>query len=286
MRSPIIKKDLKVLSRSMKFSWGIFAYEMLLAIVFFLTLSVFNTTSSYMGGPSSNRNLYETYVYFFPIIGIAQLCMIALVVPVITASAISGEREHKTMDVLLTTAITPPQIVMGKIGTAIIRVMVFVIASVPLMAISFTVGGMSWLQLLLYIVMAFFLGFLTGSVGVMCSSLCKKSISAIILSYIIYLGLYGLPFVGFLIEYLIHPYSSTYYITPFILLIDPIVSFIAYYVQLLSDERQLDIFDNSIKFYEILTNVYVWITVSLVVQTGLAILFSWIASRRLKKSTE
>ena len=74
--NPIVKKDLKVISRSMKFSWGLFAYECILGIIFFfvmLAMGAFTTLT----GSQRNTDIYEGFVAFFPIIGVAQLCMIS-----------------------------------------------------------------------------------------------------------------------------------------------------------------------------------------------------------------
>ncbi len=38
--NPIVKKDIKVQSRSMKICWGLFAYELILALVFLLKMYV------------------------------------------------------------------------------------------------------------------------------------------------------------------------------------------------------------------------------------------------------
>ena len=38
--NPIVKKDIKVQSRSMKMSWGVFSYELILALVFFLSMLI------------------------------------------------------------------------------------------------------------------------------------------------------------------------------------------------------------------------------------------------------
>lgn len=38
--NPIVKKDVKVQARSMKICWGVFAYELILALVFFLAMSI------------------------------------------------------------------------------------------------------------------------------------------------------------------------------------------------------------------------------------------------------
>ena len=37
--NPIVKKDVRVQSRSMKICWGVFAYDAILALVFFLAMA-------------------------------------------------------------------------------------------------------------------------------------------------------------------------------------------------------------------------------------------------------
>ena len=38
--NPIVKKDLQVTARSMRFSWGVFAYEGVLMLAFLLALAI------------------------------------------------------------------------------------------------------------------------------------------------------------------------------------------------------------------------------------------------------
>ncbi|MBO4863602.1 MAG: ABC transporter permease subunit [Eubacterium sp.] len=282
VNSPIIKKDLKVISRSMKFSWGLFAYEVVLTIVFLFSLSIMSVSRSYTG-VYSNTDMYSGYIYFFPIVGITELIIIALIVPIITASSISGERERKTMDVLLTTTITSTNIILGKIGSAVIRVMIFIIASLPLLSVSFIVGGLSWITLLEYVVMAFIFACFAGSVGTFASSVCRKSITAIILSYVIYLGVYGIPFVGWLSEFLVNTSRTTYYLSPLALLVDPVFTFIVFFVTRLTSEEVIGIFfDNSNGIWQLLSNDNLYIVLSEIIQIALTAVFVVLASNRIR----
>ena len=43
--NPIVKKDLQVAARSMRMSWGLFAYEAVLALAFMLALLVIQDNS-------------------------------------------------------------------------------------------------------------------------------------------------------------------------------------------------------------------------------------------------
>ena len=203
--NPIIKRDVRVQSRSMKICWGVFAYELILALAFFLAMMIIQEESRY-----SVNNIYSTLILLYPVLGVTQLVILALIVPVRTASAISGEKERQTFDIMMTTSMTPFSIIMGKVMTAIIQSMFFVVASMPIMALSFVVGGMSWGYLLLFIAVALLMSFFAASIGILCSSLCKRSVSAVIMSYGFYLIFFGATALPILLaEYV--SYSSSYY---------------------------------------------------------------------------
>ncbi|MCQ2520848.1 MAG: ABC transporter permease subunit [Lachnospiraceae bacterium] len=172
--NPILRKDVKIQARSMKFAWSLFAYEMVLAVIFALSMAVISEVSG---------SDYKSVVSLFPIIAIAQLGIIALVVPIVTASSISGERERQTFDILLMTPLSPFRIVFGKVTTAVVRVMFFVIGSVPIMAISFTYGGMSWGVLFLFILLCIVYAFFLGSIGIFCSTISRKAILCVLLAF-------------------------------------------------------------------------------------------------------
>ena len=58
--NPIVKKDLKVISRSMKYSWGLFAYEAVLGVAFIITMLIIGFDySSFGGGIRNNIDMYE-----------------------------------------------------------------------------------------------------------------------------------------------------------------------------------------------------------------------------------
>ncbi len=137
--NPIVKKDVRVQSRSMKICWGVFAYDAILALVFFLAMAIIRQEIRYSDG-----NVYGAMVWLYPILGVTQLVILGVVVPVRTASSISGEKERQTFDIMMTTGMTPFSVILGKVMTAIVQSMFFVVASMPIMALCFTIGGMSW----------------------------------------------------------------------------------------------------------------------------------------------
>lgn len=277
--NPIIKKDLRVTSRSMKLAWELFAYVAILEIIFMLIFSAFRSYASY----ADNTELYQAYVVFFPVLAITQLGIIALAIPVITASSISGERERGTLDTLLTTTASLNSIVFGKMMSAVIRVMIFIIASIPLMAVSFMVGGLSWLVLLEFLVLSFVYAVLAGSIGVYCSSRCKKTITSVITSFGIYFVIYALSFVPMIVAAIMFSGSrgsaleDALKATFSIQLINPVVNFVVFFLSRLTSEDFLeDIYDNIF-----LGSTNMWIILSVIAQLALAVFFLRLAAKRI-----
>lgn len=192
--NPIVKKDVKVQSRSMRICWGVFAYELILALVFFLTMLTIQQNNRY-----SSQNIYSQMVWLYPVLAVTQLVILGLVVPIRTASSISGEKERQTFDIMMTTSMTPFSVIWGKVLTAVVQSMLFVFASMPVMALPFIIGGMPWSALFWFLVIAILLSLFAASIGILCSSLCRKTVSAVILSY----GFYFLFFVGTVLPFIV-----------------------------------------------------------------------------------
>lgn len=183
--NPLVKKDIKVQSRSMKISWGLFAYEAIMAVVFLVAMVMIKQQSRW-----SYDNIYSMIVKLYPVLTITQFLIIGLVVPVRTASTISGEKERQTFDIMMTTSMTEFSIVWGKVLAAIIQSMFYVAAAMPVLAMVFVIGGLSLAYLFWFLAIAVLASLFSASIGIYCSSVCKKSVSAVIMSYILYLGFF------------------------------------------------------------------------------------------------
>lgn len=230
--NPIVKKDLQVTARSMRLSWGLFAYDVVLVLAFLLALAVIQGESS---NYYSSRNIYSYLIYLFPVLAVAQVCIVALIAPIITASSISGEKERQTFDIMLTTCMSPFSIVLGKVISAVIRILFFVAAGMPVMALSFVVGGLAWSSLLYFVLTIILLSVFSGSIGILCSSFCRKSISAVVLSFVIYFVVYILTFVPIILK-LLWTEGDSVGEAPLFLLVNPGVFFEEFFMQLMMGE--------------------------------------------------
>ena len=288
--NPIVKKDVKVQSRSMKICFGVLAYELILALVFFFAMFIIQENNTYY-----SDNIYSELVGLYPVLAITQFVILGVIVPVRTASSISGERERQTFDIMMTTGMTPFSVVAGKVMTAIVQSMLFIAASLPIMALSFVVGGMSWSYLFWFFAIALLISVFSASIGILCSSLCKKSVSAVIMSY----GFYLIFFIGTLVPSILYEiYSINYWYNgssvqsgysygenfALTLLINPAV-YLAEFVALVMTGES--IWDNSFDMTTVggpirfLADGNHWIIASTVLFLAVSFLFLWLAARRI-----
>ena len=239
--NPIVKKDLQVTARSMRISWGLFAYEAVLTITFLLALSIIQQLSSQF---YSNSNVYAYLLYLFPVLSVAQVCIVALIVPVMTASAISGEKERQTFDIMLTTCMSPFSIVLGKVMSAVLQILFFVAAGMPIMALAFVAGGLSWSYLFYFVLTIILLALFSGSIGILCSAFCRKSITAVILSFVFYIATCGLTFLPMLLRYLF-AYENGAGESLLFLLFNPIIFYEEFFMQLMTGESLFGVEDSN-----------------------------------------
>lgn len=290
--NPIVKKDVKVQSRSMKICWGVFAYELILALVYFLAMSVIQNTRMY-----STANIYSYIVWLYPVLAVTQLVILGMVVPVRTASSISGEKERQTFDIMMTTSMSPFSIILGKVMTAIVQSMFYVVASMPIMALPFIIGGMSWAYLFLFLGIAVLVALFSASIGIFCSSLCKKSISAVILSYVFYLVF----FLGTAVPPLVYSailsnmrynllsvpqiyvsIEANFYLS---LLFNPAVYLVEFFSRVMAGESVVNTLatinggTKNIGPINLVTTGNRWMIMSTILFVGVSLLFLWLASK-------
>jgi len=118
-----------------------------------------------------------------------QTLIVAVLAPASTAGAISGEREHQTLDLLAVTPISSLAIVVGKLFSALAWVFILVLASVPISGLVFLFGGVGPDDLVrgYIVVLATALAF--GSIGLFFSSWLKRTGASTGLTFVVMLVL-------------------------------------------------------------------------------------------------
>lgn len=280
--NPILKKELQISSRSVKIPMVIMGYNLLLAMIAIIAIAITNGTAlSYSYDYSSLHTI-------FPFIVCAEIGMISLFVAVITGSSISGEREKQTLDVMLTTPMTPLSIAIGKMSSVIVKIMMFVVSSIPILSISFVLGGMSWLALLEFVGITVFMCIYVGSIGVFCSSLVKKSMMAALLTILIGTAISVLTIVILIVAAAFYSMLLSRNLTvtigawPLVLLFNPYSVILDFIARVMNADGIYGLFStdlsNDIPGYVIALSRF-WTVISITVNMGIASIFMWLSTR-------
>ncbi len=120
---------------------------------------------------------------------VLETLLVLILAPAFTAGAISSEREHQTLDLLVTTPLSTLGIVVGKLVSALAWVLVLIVASVPLMSLVFVFGSVGPEDVLRAYVLLFTLAFGMGAIGLFLSALVRRTQAATVLASVVVLVL-------------------------------------------------------------------------------------------------
>lgn len=180
MINPILERELKIRMRSWKTSILLSVFLILIAGVltlFFLANSANSAFGAYGFDPSIISTIYD-------FLAMTLMILLMIIIPVFTATAISGERERQTLDLMLCSDFSPWKIVFGKMSAALIFVLLMIITAMPFMGITLLFGGISILDILKLVFYFMAASVMLASAGMFATSHFKKNITAIIMSYV------------------------------------------------------------------------------------------------------
>ncbi|NMB97733.1 MAG: ABC transporter permease subunit [Clostridiaceae bacterium] len=181
MLNPILEKDLKTKMRGWRTFILLSLYLIFLGGVLYLYFLSNNLMFDVYGYSTFNPRIA---VNAYNVIALFQFSLLALIVPALTATAISGERERQTLDLLLCSGISTLSIVIGKLLVSIANIMLLVVASLPILGIVFLFGGIGLGEVLLMFLYYIITALMAASLGIFLSTIFRKNVTAIIASYV------------------------------------------------------------------------------------------------------
>lgn len=177
--NPVLDKEFRLRMRTPRAAVSVLSYVLVMGLLAMGIIYVM--TSGGMGqtgriDPTSSRMMFYA-------LSIAQLVLIAFMTPALTAGVISGEREKQTLNMLLTTQQSSATIILSKLGSSLGFMTLLIVATLPVYSIVFLYGGVSPSQLLSVFIFYLFVMLLLGSIGVMYSTLFKRTMVSVIMTY-------------------------------------------------------------------------------------------------------
>ena len=120
---------------------------------------------------------------FMAIIFLLTLVTLILA-PASTAGAISLEREKQTLDLLAVTPISSLAIVLGKLLSALSWILLLLLASIPVVALVFTFGGVGPDDVVRAYVVLLVTAFAFGAIGLFVSALVRRTQAATVINLV------------------------------------------------------------------------------------------------------
>ena len=187
--NPVLRNESKLSVRNPRFT------IMLLIYISILTAGVLLFYNSYLESAHVNGiNLQSSLTLYFGM-SIGQAILLMFIVPALTSTAICSEREKQTLDILLSSKLTPIQIIIGKMTSSSIKVIMLIICTIPMYAVCALVGGVRLINIIQLVLFFIVCTIFVGSLGVCVSTYIKTSKVATALTY----GLVLFIFIGPLI---------------------------------------------------------------------------------------
>ncbi len=284
MLNPIIRREIKTSLRSWKMFLAIALYTLVVsgaAIIFINAIT---------SGVYSTMNLRELSI-LYAVLGFMQFGMTMILIPALTAGSISGERERQTLDILLVTKMKPLSIIWGKMVSSIGIFILMMISTLPVFAITFFWGGLSFVNVIIMEVYMIIISAMAGSIAIFFSTFFKKTVASMVLTYMV-LGIlcFGTLIISFI--YIAY-YNSIYMQAPSVTTIfminiaNPGVGF----ATLMDKQLGTDIVMSFFGYWQDKNNIleffckYFWI-INMFVNIIITFLFMLLASLRLRKTNE
>ncbi len=179
-QNPIYKKETMLQNRSYILPLLLTALNAVLSI-----LVVINLYSLQAGARQTGEIAYGDFLRIYGIMAGLEFLVLLLLMPALTASAITGERERRSLALILTTGVTPAALVRGKLLAALSQVLLLLASTAPSLATVYIYGGVSLLQLLALLVFYFVTALYLAAIGIAVSAFSRSTFAASTLSYIL-----------------------------------------------------------------------------------------------------
>jgi ABC-type transport system involved in multi-copper enzyme maturation permease subunit len=205
----LLIKELRLRLRRERFVWLIIIYLLVMGLLGFGFLQRANAFS----GGYQGYLLSQIGAQLYALLSFIQLFLIVFIAPAFTATAINGEKERQTFDLLLCSKLSAFSLLAGKLIAGLVNALLLIAASIPLFSLVFFFGGVSPAQVLSTLVIFVMTAVVAGTFGLFCSTLLRRPTVSTAAVYIFCaLWLFAYPVISILSLGSSLPSNSRWYI--------------------------------------------------------------------------
>jgi ABC-2 type transport system permease protein len=179
--NPVIAKELRGRMRDRRtFIVLTFYLSLIASFVGVVYLFLSESASGMSFNPDYRQMLGKS---LFGTVVIIELLLIGFIAPGLTSGAITSEREHRTLDLLKTTLLSPRELVLGKLGAAVIYLLLLIFTVLPIQSLAFILGGVGPAEIIISTILLIVTAVFFSTLGIFFSSFLKRTLAATISSY-------------------------------------------------------------------------------------------------------
>ena len=192
--NPVLARELKERMRRKRSGFVLTVYLVLLSGA--LWLLYLGESAAGTAGPgalrlaSLGRAAFQTVLF-------VMLLLVCFIVPGLAAGGVAGERERQTLVPLQVTLLRPRSILLGKLAASLAFVVFLVFAALPLIGVSFLLGGVEPGEVVKGVAMVLAVAATVAALALTCSTLMRRVQGATVMSYALVLFLLGGTFIVF-----------------------------------------------------------------------------------------
>ena len=282
--NPIFQKETKASARSFRVPLLITVFNSILSIA-----ALFNMYSVMEQVKMTAEVRYSSFLELYIFVASIEFILIIFLMPSITAGSISGERERRTLDLMLTTNMSTEQIIMGKMMASLQTVLLLLVSSLPVLALVFVYGGVDGKDLILLLGYFAVTALFIGSMGLCFSALFGKTMLSSVVTYaatlILVAGTYAFNrFFYSMTQFGQSSYGMIQDTAPkagagcYLLLLNPAVTFYVLINKQAGSNRVMEQFE---RHFGVLQAEWIgqhWVGISVILQIVLSILFLKLAA--------
>jgi ABC-type transport system involved in multi-copper enzyme maturation permease subunit len=174
----LLTKELRLRLRRERTIWVIIIYILLMGLLGWFYISHFGGYNGY-----NNNGLSETGVNLYYLLSMVQLFLIMYITPAFTSTAVNGEKERQTFDMLLCSRLSSFSLISGKLIAGLVNAILLIAASAPLFSLVFFFGGITPAQILTALLVYVVTTVVVGTAGLFCSTLVSRPAVSTAISY-------------------------------------------------------------------------------------------------------
>ncbi|MCI0488390.1 MAG: ABC transporter permease [Blastocatellia bacterium] len=169
LSNPVLIKEMRSRMRGKRAFLVLTGYVLVLSAIIGLIYLVFTKNV-----PRAMLN--QAGAVLTPVLIYVQMGLICIVSPTFCASAISSEREQETFDLLIASLARPSTIVFGKVGAALSYLLLTLFGSLPLIALTYSLGGVALGRVAIAYLVMFVAGVTYCSLSFLWSTLIRRGV--------------------------------------------------------------------------------------------------------------